>query len=140
MARRKTHVSQMIQERLKVLGIEEGQLKPWAQEHDLLYQSVWSNAVGGRVSKDAFIVKLATRLGVDPVYAVLTAHADRAPEPFEGYFLAARQRYIEAPQIERGWAQLDGKTRSRLLDIIAHPDAARRLVKVTEALGEGRSS
>ena len=129
-----THIAAMLQGRLEALGIGEGKLRPWAIENRLLYQRVWNNVKGHCVSKDDFIAKLATRLGIDPVLAVLTAHGDRAVEPYQGFILAARQRYVQAPQMEQGWASLDAQTRAVLIDIISNPDEARRMAAAREAL------
>ena len=134
MGKPKTLVAAMLRERLKALGIGEGKLRPWAIENRLQYQRVWNNVTGNCVSKDNFIAKLATRLGIDPVFAVLTAHADRVTEPYQGYFLAARQRYVEAPLMEKGWANLDTQTRAVIIEIVSDPDEARRVAAAREAI------
>lgn len=127
-----TLLSQLLQERLRELGIAEGQLKAWGRSHGFRrhYQLLWYNVTGRAVSRDQFLVRLAVALGMDPVVVVLTGHADRATPSFKNYFLAARQRYQAFPQLAQGWAALDDGARQQLLAIIARPALARTLVQL----------
>ncbi len=141
-----TLTAQLLQERLRQLGIQTGELKPWTRTHGLrdVYELLSENIGGRRVSKDRLLVRVAVQLGLDPVIVVLTAHADRAQPPFKQFFLAARQRYEAFPQVAQGWAALDEGTRRQLLKLISRPALARKLVQLVEELqhqegGHGRA-
>jgi len=140
--RQKTYVAEAIQDGLCKLRIGEGELKDWARRNGfdvkVEYQSIWENATGKKVSKDPFLARLAQRLGVDPAFMILSAHADRATEPFKPFFLAARERLTLNSDVVKGWAQLDPETREAICTIISDPDEARRLVKVHRAMSDAQ--
>lgn len=127
-----TLVSKLFQERMLLLGLSRKGLNAWAGKKGFSrqeYLEVSENCWGSRVSRDAFLIRLALGLGADPLQILLAAAADRAPAPYKQFFLAIREGLERYPAMVRDWQAQDVDIRQALLELVGQPQAARGWTK-----------